>query len=339
VSQKYTWSIGVINNVKINEKNIGAEMFISIVIPLYNKARHVKDTIQSVLKQSYQDFEIIVVDDGSTDNGAEVVSQINDPRIILIRQINGGVSKARNTGIENSSHELIAFLDGDDTWLPNHLETLHRMAINFPEAGIYSTAYIIRTAGKNLPLDIQGIPSENFEGLVPDYFKSLALGDNITWSSAVAIKKSIFKDIGTFPIGVRMGEDQDMWLRIALKYSICFSTTVTAIYNWETDNRACYSFKLEDFNSPLLTTWFDYDVNGYAKKYILKTQLNLLLRLIIDGYGSQARKVLLKIASKHGFNTVIPYYFTSFLTKNIFDNLKNIKNFFQLLKIKQINRV
>lgn len=306
-------------------------MFISTVIPLYNKARHIEETIQSVLKQSHQDFEIIVVDDGSTDNGGDVVKQINDPRIKLIRQINGGVSKARNTGIENSSYELIAFLDGDDTWLPSHLETLHRMAINFPNVGIYSTAYLFRTVDKDVSLNIQCIPSTSFEGIVPDYFKSNALGDNLTWSSAVAVKKSIFEELGMFPVGVRMGEDQDMWARIALKYPVCFSSEVSAIYHWETDNRACHSFQEKDLKSPILTTWFEWNAPGYLQAYILRQQLGLIKHIIRAGHGSSTRKILLRIGRLHGLKHIIVYLLASFLTTSLLNFIINFKHKFKMI--------
>jgi glycosyltransferase involved in cell wall biosynthesis len=301
-------------------------IFMSIVIPLYNKARHIYDTIQSVLEQSHQDFEVIVVDDGSTDGGGEIVSQINDPRIRLIQQKNGGVSKARNTGIENASHELIAFLDGDDTWLPNHLETLHRMAMNFPEAGIYATSYVIKKGQEQSSLNFQGIPENDWEGIIPDYFKSMALGHNITWSSAIAVKKIVFNTVGMFPVGVRMGEDLDMWFRIALKYPVCFSSEVSAIYEWDTDNRACSTYKISDLHSPILTSWMDYDPVGYMKIFMLKNQNHLLRALIIDGYGKEVRPIILKMAKKYGFMSIVNNYIFSYFNKNLYDFFQKIKH-------------
>lgn len=300
-------------------------MAISIVIPLYNKARHIKNTIESVLGQSYQDFEIIVVDDGSTDAGAKVVLQISDLRIRLLQQENGGVSKARNTGILNAKNDLIAFLDADDIWSFNHLETLNRMAINFPEAGMYATSYCIRKANVDIQLDLYGIPSNPWEGIVNNYFESITFGDNIISSSSVAIKKTVFKDVDMFPDGVRMGEDQDMWLRIALKYPVCFSTIVTAVYNLEADNRSCLSMQINDLKSPLLTTWFDYRGTIYLENYIVKTQLNLLWTLITAGYGYHTRQILIQIASQHGYIRIAPYFIASFFKKNVFDLLKVIK--------------
>jgi glycosyltransferase involved in cell wall biosynthesis len=103
----------------------------SVVIPLYNKARQIENTIRSVLAQDFQDFEIIVVDDGSTDGGSDLIIPINDTRIRLVFQVNAGVSAARNFGVHESSAEYIAFLDADDEWYPWHLEEIDKLIRNF----------------------------------------------------------------------------------------------------------------------------------------------------------------------------------------------------------------
>ncbi len=114
----------------------------SVIIPLYNKATTVERAIRSVLKQTVQDFEIIVVNDGSTDRGPIVVSAINDPRIRLIHQSNAGVSAARNRGIAESKYDLIAFLDADDEWLPEFLETIHQLVRLHPNCVVYAPRYL-----------------------------------------------------------------------------------------------------------------------------------------------------------------------------------------------------
>src|SRR5690606_11857402 len=105
----------------------------SIVIPLYNKEQSVTNTLQSVLNQTYTEFEVVIVNDGSTDNSVEKVEAFNDPRIRLIHQANAGVSAARNKGIEEAKFEWIAFLDADDLWMENHLSTLRNMIETYPE--------------------------------------------------------------------------------------------------------------------------------------------------------------------------------------------------------------
>jgi glycosyltransferase involved in cell wall biosynthesis len=113
----------------------------SIVIPLYNKEKDIENTLDSVFNQTLSDYEIIIVNDGSTDASELIVSSLKDPRIKLITKKNEGVSKTRNFGVENASAEHIVFLDADDYWYNNHLENLNSLIINYPKESWYATAY------------------------------------------------------------------------------------------------------------------------------------------------------------------------------------------------------
>lgn len=213
-------------------------MEVSVVIPLYNKARHIARAIDSVLAQVYRDFEIIVVDDGSTDGSSDIVRQITDPRLRLITQANAGVSAARNRGIQESSCELIAFLDADDEWMPNHLETLIALRSKYPEAGIYATAYRFCEGKKTWRPAFVHCVADPEGGLLEDYFQA-ALGPPPIWTSAAMIPKHVFTEAGLFPVGMRRGEDLHTWARIALRYRIAWSPVEGAIYHFSADNRAC----------------------------------------------------------------------------------------------------
>ena len=203
----------------------------SIVIPLYNKEATVERAIRSVLKQTIQNFEIIVVNDGSTDNGAAVVEAIGDPRIRLIHQVNQGVSAARNRGIAEARHELIAFIDADDEWLPEFLETIQRMVIRYPDCGLYATRYFLHSpSGKQTPAIVRGLP-ENFEGILKDYFKISACSHPPVWTSATCVRKTALSKIGGFPVGVTSGEDLLTWAKIAVENKIAYSFNCCSIYN------------------------------------------------------------------------------------------------------------
>jgi glycosyltransferase involved in cell wall biosynthesis len=216
---------------------------VSIVIPLYNKARHIARAIQSALNQTYSDYELVIVDDGSTDDGVKVTEAIRDPRIRLISQANAGVSAARNRGIAESRADLIAFLDADDEWLPGHLETIKRLSEKYPDCGAYSTAYrIVAPDGKRIVPVHDGIPASAWEGVIPNYFRSATTFP--IWPSAVAIPRQVFDSVGLFPVGVARGEDVDMFCRIALRYPICFSTQVGAVYRKDADNRVCMTTRV-----------------------------------------------------------------------------------------------
>lgn len=122
---------------------------ISVVIPLYNKEPIIEKSLFSVLSQDYDDFEVIVVNDGSTDKSAEIVKGISDPRIRLIEQTNGGPSKARNTGVQNAKGEWIVFLDADDEFLPAALSKFHSLIQKYPNVGMFGCSYVTND-GKNV---------------------------------------------------------------------------------------------------------------------------------------------------------------------------------------------
>jgi len=303
--------------------------FFSVIIPLYNKAKYIKNAIRSILQQSYDNYEIIVIDDGSTDRGPDIVNKINNYRIRLSKQDNQGVSAARNTGIENARYEIIAFLDADDEWMPGHLEVLTRLAIKYPEAAAYATAYQIKEKhGQTRVLNFKAIPPLPWEGIIPDYFKSVSSGPELIWTSAVAVRKGIFKNIGNFNIGLKNGEDADMWLRIALEYPIVFSSEVTAVYNLEDENSAANRTKEEaDFKSQYFIEWpkKKKKEDSYLNEYIAKKQLILLTELFLSGYGKSVCPVLKQVKTKLHKKAKLRLYIKTLLGKKILSILGRMK--------------
>lgn len=197
----------------------------SVVIPLYNKELSIRNTLLSVLKQSYQNFEILVVNDGSIDGSIDAVKTINDERIRLINQENQGVSAARNRGIKEANYEWIAFLDGDDLWESNHLEEIVKMMKVFPENKIYVTSFEFSDKRKMFKHE-----RNNPIFKIDNYFKE-AIKENLLWTSIVVVHAQCFIDVGDFNINLNRGEDLDLWARLAKRYSIVKSTKITAIYN------------------------------------------------------------------------------------------------------------
>ncbi len=200
---------------------------ISIIIPLYNKERFIKDTLNSVLTQTFKDYEIIIIDDGSNDNSKSIISQFGDKRLTVYYNSNNGVSHARNFGISKSNSDLIALLDGDDIWESNHLENLYSLYKNFPHCGLYAAAYNKRYFnGRNIKCDFNKVPSNHF-GIINDYFLA-SIKDGLAWTSAVLIPKITFNKIGMFDEEMRSGQDTDLWIRIALKEPIAFSAKISS---------------------------------------------------------------------------------------------------------------
>jgi glycosyltransferase involved in cell wall biosynthesis len=203
---------------------------ISVIIPLYNKGPYVKRAIQSVLIQSIQDFEIIVIEGGSTDDSLEVVRSFNDSRLQVIYQVEKGVSAARNEGVQVVQSDFIAFLDADDEWMPHFMETILRLKHTYPDAGAYFTAVKeteCNSDEKNHTYSF--VPFEGWEGLIPNYFQALVQGDRIYYPSSLALRKGVFLENGGFTLGAAWGEDQDLCGRIALRNSIAFSSHICSI--------------------------------------------------------------------------------------------------------------
>lgn len=245
----------------------------SVIIPLYNKELSVANTINSVLNQSYQNFEIIIVNDGSTDNSRKIVSNIDDSRILIIDKTNGGVSSARNLGIQRAKYEWISFLDADDLWSSTHLETVFNMISKYPKEVVFATSFKFSNGLKErtsyLKTDFQ---------LIKNYFL-LAENYPVLWTSIVTINKIVLDKVGGFNESLSRGEDLDLWTRIVRKYDIVKSNIITAIYRIDAENRSDSSgfnllkSRVFNYNFENATTKEEYN---YYKHYISITLLHLL---------------------------------------------------------------
>lgn len=249
----------------------------SVVIPLYNKELSVRNTINSVLDQTFKEFEIVIVNDGSTDNSLEIVQQFKDDRIRIIDKPNGGVSSARNRGIKEAKYDWIAFLDADDLWMENHLSILKNMVIKYPKYKVFTTSFIRSTEKNN------GVQDDSIF-VIENYFKEV-IKDHVTWTSVICVNKKVFDDVGVFNEQLNRGEDLDLWARIGREYRYVKSNLVTAIYRIEAENRSDVSFKLK------MSRIYNYDFKKssskeettYYKAQIIKQMRALIKQLkIVD---------------------------------------------------------
>ena len=203
----------------------------SIVIPLYNKESQIGYSIRSILSQTFQDFEIIVVNDGSTDNSVSVAESVMDSRIRIINQINAGVSAARNRGIKEARYDLIAFLDADDKWKPDYLDTQYRLTQQYPECSVFACNYEFQNSkGKVTPTIIRKLPFTTETGMLTNYFEVASMSHPPLCTSAVAVRKQAVEAVGGFPIGIKSGEDLLTWARLAVKFKIAYCTIPKAIF-------------------------------------------------------------------------------------------------------------
>lgn len=212
---------------------------ISVVIPLYNKEKSIAKTLQSVLTQTYTDYEILVVDDGSTDASVEAVRIVMEQtnKIRLLQKSNGGVSSARNNGIRNATSEYIAFLDGDDIWDKKYLEEQIRMIKEFPNAAMWSINYAETRDGQIVRRVATGLP-EGYRGYVENYFHIKGRVSELFHSSSVVIRKEVFEIVGFFDERIKFAEDSDMWFRINAVYKTAFYDRYMVYYQLDAENRA-----------------------------------------------------------------------------------------------------
>ena len=227
-------------------------MKFSVIIPLYNKAPYVRKALETVCAQTYRDYEVIVVDDGSTDDSARIAEEyirevkgyrlevkgddnsraetnaykLSSINYKLIRQANSGVSAARNNGVAQASGDYIAFLDADDWWEPTFLEKMVQLIEDYPEAGLYASNYIYYKPGKTR------VAVNNIETGYFNYPKSYYEGGAMPVTSITAIMpRAVFDEMGGFPLGIKLGEDFLLWAKTAMHYPVAFLNEALAYYN------------------------------------------------------------------------------------------------------------
>ena len=249
----------------------------SIVTPLYNKQQYIAATIESVLSQTYSDFEFIIVDDSSTDNSVEVVKSYKDKRIRLYSKPNGGVSSARNYGILKSTGEIICFLDADDLWHATYLEFLNKNIEKYPEAGFFCGAFeCFRDNPSNVFCESCLKTIKRNTSQIVDYFtESYSKGGSIALTSAVAVKKCLLLQLDyIFPEGINMGEDVDLWFRIASITNTVYNNTPLMIYRYTPEGGLSDTIKGQMGSYPY---WKWYEENNQTKAQRLTTLMIYLL--------------------------------------------------------------
>lgn len=274
-----------------------ARPFFTVVIPLYNKEQCIKRTLRSVLSQTFQDFEVIVVDDGSTDRGPEYVNAIGDSRIRLFQQTNAGVSSARNRGIKEAKADYITFLDADDEWSSDLLQTIMHLINSFPSAGLFATSYTLIAGNIVRKTRLPRLP-DSWEGLLSNYFEIACGGDPPICSSAVCVPLKIFLKSGGFQEGVFSGEDLLLWATIALNHSVAYSNKSCANYYRNILHNVHDTYIAENHRAD----WVQFKRQAIERNLVgsdLSSYVNWQLFLqakacALNGQGQEARDLLTK---------------------------------------------
>ena len=204
-------------------------------MPLYNKAPYVRKAVESVVGQTYGDWELIVVDNGSTDGSGEIVTSISDSRIRLLRlEENIGPGGARNHGVAESTSPWICFLDADDWWEPTFLEEMAGLIERHPDAGIYGSGYYIVKNGKKriAPIGVEEGFTEGEFNYCRVYAKTLCMP---LTSISVCMPRVVFDEMRGFPTGIKLGEDFLLWIHVALKHKVVLLNKALSNYNQDVD--------------------------------------------------------------------------------------------------------
>ena len=249
------------------------ELLFSVVIPVHNKGPHIARSVGSVLGQSFTDFELIVVDDDSTDESPQEIAKFTDPRLRTLHRAPAGPgpSGARNLGIRAATGRYVAFLDADDEWLPGFLAELKRMIDSGCDADVLATGHFVRYDGNSRP----DVFSPTFSKSEPARleFKEfvetwLRLGHCPVCSSAIAVRRTVLLDIGGFPEGWGRGEDKDTWLRAMRVGRLCYSPARLANYHIDSVNMITSAAPTEMSHRVCVTLepWIDAETDPGLKR-------------------------------------------------------------------------
>ena len=199
----------------------------SIIIPVFNKEKFVAKTLKSVLAQTFTDYEIIIVNDGSTDGSEQAILAIDDERIRYFLKDNEGVAIARNYGLSKISSDYICFLDADDFWYPKFLFTMDFYIKRLPDESVFACAIEIETNRKVFKAKYSIDQKEEFK--IVNFFHA-SQKEAVMWTSAVCVHKDVLVKSGAFDKDLTVSEDTDLWIRIGLRYRVVFIRKILARY-------------------------------------------------------------------------------------------------------------
>jgi glycosyltransferase involved in cell wall biosynthesis len=242
--------------------------FFTVIIPLYNKEKYIKNAIKSVLNQTFSDFELVIIDDFSSDKSAAIAATFESEKVQLIyHKKNCGLSASRNSGIKKANSNYITFLDADDLWKPTFLESIFQLIQNFPEARIFGTNYeeVWDTVIKN-PCNGSEILPIDFTGYI-NFFK-INIKQGIYNHGSVCFHKEVFQKVGFYNEKINFSEDLDFNIRANYNFKLAYTNSVQMRYFMQTENQLTQSSLLNktipDFDS--YENWAK--TNSELKKYL-----------------------------------------------------------------------
>lgn len=253
--------------------------YFSVIIPLYNKENYVEDTLKSILRQTFSDYEVVLVDDCSTDGSVAKVQPFlsNTVRLVAHTQ-NSGLSASRNTGIRNSKAQFVTFLDADDTWEPSLLEAFHSMITKFPDESIFAANY-----REVYPDNTIRLPKNNTSDLkegevyhITDFF-SRNTQQGFFIHSGICFDKKVFEEVGFYDEAIDFSEDLDFNIRAFSQYDLVYKNSRLVNYTMQSENQLTLSSilgkRIPDYDqyevlavdNPQLKSYLDFERYVIAK--------------------------------------------------------------------------
>jgi glycosyltransferase involved in cell wall biosynthesis len=249
---------------------------VSVVIPTYNRSSFVKEAIASVLLQTFADFELIIIDDGSSDDTHDAVLSFDDARLIYERQDNKGVSAARNRGVNLARGDKIAFLDSDDLWLPRKLEMQLAFLKSASEIVICQTEELWERHGRRVN------PMKKHKKCSGWIFRE-CLPLCIVSPSAVMMKKTVFEDVGGFDESFPACEDYDLWLRLALQYPIYTMDDALIVKRGGHEGQLSKQWGLDVYRIKALWKILDHPCLGDEHRELVKSEIARRTAIVAQG--------------------------------------------------------
>lgn len=265
----------------------------SVVISVFNKEKYISETLNSVLAQTFTDFEVVILNDGSTDNSEVEILKFKDPRIRYFSKENQGAGAARNFVIGEALHDYIALLDADDFWLPFYLEDQAKLIGNFPDESVFATAIDVEKKSKVYASEYS-VPNLQLNEVRVVNFFSASLLNSILTSSSTVLHKSVFSKVGYYDPKIKSGQDTDLWIRVGLEYSLVFLNKSCAVYRYALASLSNTKLKVSDKASYEKYEPLEKD-NPALKKFLDLNRYSLCILAKLEGNNAAFDKNFQKI--------------------------------------------
>jgi len=288
----------------------------SVVITVFNKEKFIQNTINSVLNQTYSNFEIIIINDGSIDTTESIILSNKDSRIHYYKKENEGAAIARNFGIQKAVNTYICLLDGDDIWFPTYLEEMHKIIVTYPNEKLFSCAVDAEYKNRIIPNTYKNINEKDVQ--LVNYFET-SLKNSILTSSSVILHKDVFEKVGYFDSSIQSGQDTDLWIRLGLHYPIVFLNKTLVRYTF--DEKSLSRIK-KNFNKSLHFEKFETEeaIHPKLKQFLDLNRYSLALKAKIQGENVFFKQYSGAINPKNiSFKKRILLKLPSFVLKKLYD--------------------